>query len=221
MMELSRMPLSHASLPDNAGYAATPSTEALAMRAVHRAMADLRRGTPVLLRSADSALVVAAAETVGAEGLRELAAVAVAPPVLLLAPVRAATILARPVPLVAPEEGAVALRLPEGLLLPERLRALADPTADLILPETPERAAAPALARPALALAKLGRLLPALIVAPAGDTQSAMRQGLSVVDVDDIAAYSPNAAMTLGQVAEARVPLEGVPEARIDRKSVV
>ncbi|NDG49586.1 MAG: GTP cyclohydrolase II, partial [Rhodospirillales bacterium] len=50
------------------------------MRAVHRAIADLRRGTPVLVGGPDGALVIAAAETVGAEGLRELMAVALATP---------------------------------------------------------------------------------------------------------------------------------------------
>ena len=193
-----------------------PAPAALAMRAVHRAMAELRRGTPVLLRGpAGGLLVVAAAETVGAEGLRELCAASLSPPVLLLSPVRAATVLARPVPLAAPEEGAVALRLAEALLRPDHLRTLADPTAQTLLPETPERVTVPALAPHALALAKLARLLPALVAAPAGDAGLAARQGLATVNAADIEAYPPSAAITLRQVAEARVPLEDVPEARI------
>jgi GTP cyclohydrolase II len=192
-----------------------PSAEILAMRAVHRALADLRRGTPVLICGPEGALVVAAAETVGGEGLRELHAVALAAPLLLLAPVRAAAVLARPIPLSAPEEGAVALRLPEALLSTERLRGLADPTAELLLPEQPERVAVPALAAPALALAKLGRLLPALVAAPALEGFAAENQGLASVSAADILAYPPSAATTLHPVAEARVPLEDVPEARI------
>nr|WP_240655285.1 GTP cyclohydrolase II [Rhodovarius crocodyli] len=185
------------------------------MRAVHRAVADLRRGTPVMLHAPGSCLVVAAAETVGAEGLRELRAVGDASPVLLLAATRAAAVFARPVALSAPEEAAAALRLPEALLAPERLRALADPTAELLLPESPERAALPALATQALALAKLGRLLPALVAAPAHDAEAAARQGIAVLHAEDLAAYPPSAATTLAPVAEARVPLEDVPEARI------
>ena len=192
-----------------------PTPALLAMRAVHRAVSDLRRGTPVLLRSPAGVLVVAAAETVGAEGLRQLRAVAVAAPVLLLSPVRAATVLARPVPLAAPEDGAVALRLAEAMMAPEPLRGLADPTAETLLPEMPERVAVPVLAPQALALAKLARLLPALVAAPAADAVAAALQGLNTLSSADIDAYPPSAATTLHQVAEARVPLEDVPEARI------
>jgi GTP cyclohydrolase II len=84
-MEFARMSLLFVSPPE--GHAPAPQNGVLAMRAVHRAMADLRRGTPVLVGGPDGALVVAAAETVGAEGLRELMAVALCAPVLLLAPV--------------------------------------------------------------------------------------------------------------------------------------
>ena len=38
----------------------------IALRQVHRAVAELRRGTPVLIRGAEGAVLVAAAETVGA-----------------------------------------------------------------------------------------------------------------------------------------------------------
>ena len=126
------------SLPMAGLAGSSPDAEVLSMRAVHRAMSDLRRGTPVLLRGPVGSLVIAAAETVGAEGLREFAAVAVTQPVLLLAPVRAATVLARPVPLAAPEAGAVALRLGEAMMQPAHLRGLAAPTAEMLLPEMPE-----------------------------------------------------------------------------------
>lgn len=191
-----------------------PDPRALALRRVHRAVADLRRGTPVLLRGPDGALVVAAAETVGARGLAELAAAALAPPVLLLAPVRAAAVLHRPVPHGAEEEGAVALRLPPALLAPETLRSLADPTAGRLLPETPERLAAPPLSQAALALAKLGRLLPALVVAPATEA-AAGRLALLTVSAAEVLSYPASAATSLARVAEARVPLEDAPEARI------
>ena len=187
---------------------------ALALRAVHRALADLRRGTPVLLRSGEICLLVVAAETVGARGLADLAAGALAPPVLLLAPVRAAAVLHRPVPHAAEEEGAVALRLPASLLAPEALRALADPTAERLLPEAQERVAAPPLAQAAIVLAKLARLLPALVAAPATEA-TAERLGLLSVAAADVLAYPASAATTLTSVAEARVPLEDAPEARI------
>jgi GTP cyclohydrolase II len=189
-----------------------PSPRALAQRAVHRAVAELRRGTPVRIEGAGTSLVVAAAETVGAAGLAELAANAAAVPLLLLAPIRAAAALHRPMAPAPPESGAVALRLPPVLLEPERLRSLADPTAELLLPpETSETAPTPPLSQAAIALAKLGRLLPALVAAPALPASPALLS----VSAADIMAYPETAATTLARVAEAVVPLEGIPEARI------
>ncbi len=193
-----------------------PSAETLALRAVHRAVSELRRGTPVLIEGDGTALLVAAAETVGAQGLAELTALAGAAPVLLLSPVRASAILLRPVPLNAPDEGAVALRLPSGLTAPERLRAFADPTAELLLGaegQALERAALPALSAPALALAKLGRLLPALVAAPLAATNEAT--GLLRVSSADLLAYPASIATSLRRVGEARVPLEDAAETRI------
>ncbi|CAA9267518.1 MAG: Uncharacterized domain, not in CDD / GTP cyclohydrolase II [uncultured Craurococcus sp.] len=187
---------------------------ALSLRAVHRAASELRRGTPVLLRAGDHALVIAAAETVGAAGLAELAAQAKGPAVLLLAPSRAADIAPTPVlrPVQGVEEAAIALRAPPALLDPALLRSLADPTADR-LPEgnRAERVPAPPASDAALALAKLGRLLPAVLAAPAGPA----RGELLVVEAKDVLAYPLEAATTLRKVAEAAVPLEDAPDARI------
>lgn len=197
------------SMPEVTGDPRTPI-----LRQVHRAVSELRRGTPVLLRGPDASLVVAAAETVGALGLAELAGAAHVAPVLLLAPVRAAAVLQRPVPHAPDDDSAVALRLPPTLTAPEALRSLADPTAERILPELPERVPAPPLAQAAIALAKLGRLLPALVAAPASEV-TAERLSLLSVSAADILAYPAAAATSLARVAEARVPLEDAPEARI------
>jgi GTP cyclohydrolase II len=184
-----------------------------ALRAVHRAAAELRRGTPVLVRGTEGALLVAAAETVSARSLIDMAAGGLAAPVLLLAPVRAAAVLQRPVP-GGTEPAAVALRLPPGLLDPAALRSLADPTVERLLPAEPERVAAPALAPAAIALAKLARLLPALVAVPAAESATA-RLDLLGVEAAQVLAYPNAAAGTLARVAEARVPLEDAPEARI------
>lgn len=204
------------------GLSGSAGAQALSLRAVHRAASDLRRGTPVLIRGAEGLLVAAAAETVSARGLAELAAASIAPALLLLAPVRAAAVLQRPVPQVLgtanagtpPEMGVVALRLPPSLLDPAALRSLADPTAERLLPAEPERTACPPQALAAIGLAKLSRLLPALVVAPAAEAAAA-RLGLLAVDAADILGYPTAAAMSLVRVAEARVPLEDAPEARI------
>jgi len=209
---------SHAFRPSDLLPTRPPAAETLALRAVHRAVSELRRGTPVIVEGASGALLVAAAETVGAQGLGEMLALATAKPVLLLAPVRAASLLQRPVPLNAPEDGVVALRLPAALTSPERLRAFADPTAELLLGvegQVLERAALPAMAAAALSLAKLGRLLPALIAAPVTETSLATPHGLLRVSAADLLAYPASVATSLRRVGEARVPLEDSPDTRI------
>ncbi|MBI0535718.1 GTP cyclohydrolase II [Roseomonas sp. KE2513] len=196
---------------------------ALGMRAVHRAVSDLRRGTPVLLDGNGECLVLAAAETVGARGLSDLSGIAVGPAVLLLSLPRAAALLARPVAATAAssvtaEDVPVALRLSPALLAPDSLRRLADPVAEQMLPESPQVVPSPgfaqALSPAAIALAKIGRLLPALVAAPAS-AAAAARLGLLSVSVADVLAYPLSAAASLTRVAEARVPLAEAPEARI------
>ena len=199
---------------------------ARSLRIVHRAASDLRRGTPVSLRGGGNFLVIAAAEAVGVEGLSDMAACAVAPPMLLLSPTRAAALaraaaapprVADAVPLppavAASLEAAVALPLPPALLDPGTLRGLADPTVDLLLPDPPQPLPdAPPLAAAALALAKIARLLPAVVAVPARD---APELGLLAVGAADVLAYPVAAAASLRPVAEAAVPLDGAPDARL------
>ncbi|WP_376100189.1 GTP cyclohydrolase II [Roseomonas sp. CCTCC AB2023176] len=187
------------------------------MRSVHRAVSDLRRGTPVVLEGVGEALVLVAAETVGARGLTELAALALTPPVLLLAPTRAAAVLSRPVAqgLGAVDAVPVALRLPHALLSEDALRRLADPVAETLLPEPPALAPLPSdtLAPAAIALAKIGRLLPAVVAARAAP--GGALAGLLSVPAADVLSYPLSAATSLTRVAEATVPLEDAPDARI------
>ena len=193
---------------------ALPGPDVLRMRAVHRAVADLRRGTPVLLRGeAGPGLAMIAADTAGAAGLRELSALSAGPPVLLLAPVRAAALLRRPVP-----PGAPALALATGRLMdPLVLRGMADPTAEQLLSDPPQVAPLPALAGAALALAKLARLLPAVLAAPARPDAADCLDGLELLSVQagDVLAHPDSAAGALVRVAETRLPLEDAPDARI------
>jgi GTP cyclohydrolase II len=191
-----------------------PDPAVLRLRGVHRAAADLKRGTPVLLRG-EAPLAVLPAETAGVRGLCEFAAVAASPPLLLLAPARAAAVLRRP---VAPELPALALRIPPALLDPALLRSMADPTAEQILPEEPVLAAAcPEAAPAALALAKLARLLPAVLAAPLRPEADALAQPMQLLSVPahDVLAYPSSVAANLARVAEARVPLDGAPDARV------
>src|SRR6201987_5302377 len=163
---------------------ATTDPDALRLRTVHRAAAELRRGTPVLL-TGDAPLIRLAAEPAGPRGLAELRALAADPPVLLRAPIRAAAVLHRP---LEPGLPAVALHLNSELLAPGPLRVLADPTVEELLPAQPEPAPVPGLALPALSLAKLGRLLPAVLAAPVGPEAAAEagRLGLFSVPAADL-----------------------------------
>jgi GTP cyclohydrolase II len=186
--------------------------DVLRVRTVHRAAADLRRGTPVLL-TGDTPLVVLAAETAGPRGLAEFAELAAEPPVLLLAPVRAAAVLHQPI-----DGGSVvALAMANEPLEPKLLRGLADPTVENLLSAQPETAPVPELAQPALSLAKLGRLLPAVLAAPVGTEvfADAARLGLLSIPAADVIAYPAAAAAGLVQIASAQVPLQDAPDSRV------
>jgi GTP cyclohydrolase II len=187
--------------------------DVLRLRTVHRAAAELRRGIPVLL-TGDAPLILLAAETAGPRGLAELRALAAEPPVLLLAPIRAAAVLHRP---LEPGLPAVALHLNSELLAPGPLRVLADPTVEELLPAQPEPSPVPGLALPAISLAKLGRLLPAVLAAPVGPDAAAEagRLGLFSVPAADLLDYPMAAAAGLRQVASARVPLPNAPDSRV------
>ena len=186
-----------------------PLPHLASLRAVQRAVAELRRGAPVVLTGAENLLLLAA-ETAGAAGIAEFEGLA-SPPVLLLEPARAAAILHRP---VEPAPQALALPGPT----PGLLRALADPTRDLPRPPDPARAMptsvpAPAGAPAALALAKLARLLPAMLAARLAAEADTAR--LIAVAAADVLAYPASEAAALTRVAEAPVPLAGARDARL------
>ena len=177
------------------------------LRAVHRAMGELRRGAPVRLIGSNGPAVLLAAETAGADGLRAFAAMAGGPPVLLLTGMRAAAITGRPMP-----DGPVAFHTGE-ILASTVIRGLADPTAEQLLADPLTPAALPAGAAAAMALVKLARVLPAALYAPAdvavtpGDTLA--------VNAVDVLAHADISAATLVRVATAAVPLAVASDARV------
>ena len=211
---MNRMKLRDPASSGISGPIASPDPDVLRLRAVHRAAAELKRGTPVLLRG-EEPLVLLPAETAGARGLREFATVAAAAPVVLLATARAAAVLRRP---LAPETPGVALRTSKALLDPAVLRGMADPTAEQMLPEEPMLAGEyPRTAPAALALTKLSRLLPAVLCAPVRPDADARAEILQLLSVpaEDVLAYPSDVAADLARVAEARVPLEGAANSRV------
>src|SRR5271168_1897923 len=92
-------------------------------RAVHRAIAEARRGVPVVL-AARRPLIIAPAETVGAEGLRLIDILSHGQAALLLAPSRAAAVLRHEVDDASP---VIALKLARPLIDAATLKRAADP----------------------------------------------------------------------------------------------
>lgn len=178
--------------------------------AVDRAIAELRRGGIVAVAAADGTVVHAlAAEAVTPPSLAALAALGAAAPVLAVTGRRA-----RVLGLGAEDQNVVRLEA-KGGLVPETVAALADPCLSGPRPDLGAIhavTAAPGCAvAHSVALAKLARLLPAVMVVES----PAPAAGQVVVAGADIAAYQVNAAGSLRVVSQARVPLAGAENARI------
>jgi len=181
-------------------------------RAVHRAIAEARRGVPVVL-AARHPLIIVPAETVGAEGLRLIDILSNGHAALLLAPARAAAVLQHDVPETVP---AIALKLARPLIDTATLKRAADPTMEQILPSF-ETTEAPPEAEAALALGKLARLLPAMVVAPVRAGWASRKEGADLLSVPaaDLLAYPTELAASLTKVAEVAVPLDEARDARL------
>jgi GTP cyclohydrolase II len=194
----------------------TPASDQarLRLRQVHRAASELRRGVPVVLRG-DTSLLVLAAETAGADGLLELEAIAGTPPVLIVAPARAAAILRAPMPADA---AAVAVTLPDLIGNVEVYQSLADPlAAQPAVRELLRAVPAPLYSDAAVSLAKIGRLLPALfaVALPSGATAAVAGHGLVQVGVADVHGYAETEVAGLRRIVSADVPLTGSPDSRV------
>ncbi len=181
-------------------------------RAVHRAIAEARRGVPVIL-AARKPLIIAPAETVGAEGLHLIDLLSAGPASLLLAPSRAAAVLGTELPETDP---VIALALARPLIDTATLRRAADPTLEQILPDF-TRTSAPDAALAALTLGKLARLLPAIVAAPVRPGWASLPAGADLLSIpaDDLLNYPLHLAASLTKVAEVAVPLDAAPDARL------
>jgi GTP cyclohydrolase II len=192
-------------------------------RTVNRAVGESRRGVAVLVLGADGdRLLALPAETASPSTLEEfLAAMAQgARPALLVAPSRAAG-LDRGTD--RSSEGGdlatVSIPIEIGRLNAAALRGLADPTVRPADPLGLMTAQAspyldPPMAQAALLLAKLGRLLPAMLVASAAP-EAGTRAALLEVEAAEILAYPGDTSEGLVRAAEARVPLAEAGDARV------
>ena len=159
-------------MSEHAASGAAPDPEVLRLRTVHRAAAELRRGTPVLL-TGEAPLVLLAAETAGPRGLAEFAA---------LARNRRCCCWRRCAQRRCCTGRSSRARRSSRCVSAascwhrSRCAGLADPTVEELLPAQPETGAgARTWRRRRLILAKLGRLLPAVLAAPLAGRMSQPR----------------------------------------------
>jgi GTP cyclohydrolase II len=196
------------------------SREPVSVRAVERALADLRRGRAVAIAAGGGiASVALAAEAATQESLRTLREISAGEPVLVLTARRAAVLGLTRIGLRA-----VIVRSADGLSA-DLAQALADPLSpDADVPSVRfqvSEAMPHSCESAAVLLAKTARLLPAAVTATIRDPEAddlpnwASRHGLLWVDAGDINQYDFTAARTLKPVSEARVPLLGAESARV------
>jgi GTP cyclohydrolase II len=199
------------------------------LAAVERAVAELRRGGVVLIRDADGAAGLAvAAESCGDAALARLRGLASDVPVLVTTRRRAEAVGIEIPPHIAGGMGAankpVTLDLPSGVPVdvilqpttPDQLRHVASRYLS-----RPIASHAPAVAEAAVELAKLARLMPAIVLGPLIRDRTrpwrdwAASHDALYVDAADVRGYEKLAASELRPVADARVPLENAENARI------
>ena len=208
----------------------TPSRTAAALAAVERAMAELRRGGIVVLRDEQGhGGLVIAAESCGPRALQRLQGLAQDPPVLVTTRRRAEAIGMEIPPHIAGGMGEInkpiTLDLPQGVPVDIILRPHESETAGRHIAlshlSRPVSSRAPRIAEAAIELAKLSRLLPAVVLGPLSRDPGnkrrdwAREQDLVYVETADVGSYEETAARNLQQVAQAHVPLEGAENARI------
>jgi GTP cyclohydrolase II len=190
---------------------------AVTMRSVDRAVADLRRGDPVVIADERGSILILAAETAGPDALARLVRLGGgAPAAVALAPRRA-------LGLGLEASDAPVIVTPTAQLTPDLARSFADPTATQPASDAIRALAA---ARPdgveaaAVALTKIARLLPAAILVPLAapreglDTWARM-QDILVVSAVAVVDYRRAAARLLRKVSEAKVPLAAATQARL------
>lgn len=198
------------------------TSDAMTMMSVNRAVADLRRGSFVVIERHGEVVLTQAAETVTAESLERLGRSGLGQPRLALTANRARV-------LDFPTSTSSVVLLPiTGSVNADTVRRLVDPTwpGDVQSPLLPQPVALleaddDSCASAAIRLSKLAEMLPAAVTIPlASDwfdrlNGRAANQNLLRVEAAAIARYVNLSADTLRPVAEARLPLASAENARI------
>lgn len=200
----------------------SPAADTENMMSVNRAVADLRRGSFVVVEGRGETALAQAAEAVTAESLKHLGRSGQGHPSLALTANRARV-------LDFPTSTAPVVLLPiTAALSADTVRHLADPTwakngTPIALPSpiALQEAGDDSCASAAIRLSKLAELLPAVVtISLASDwfdqlNGTAANRDLPRVDGDAIDRYKTLAADTLRPVTEARLPIAATENARI------
>lgn len=186
------------------------------LRNVDRAIADLRRGLPVIIRSDEDCILALSTEMAFDQELKNMAQMAGTDPCLTLTSHRANVLHLKPT-----GDKTIRVMIEKWMDAP-LMRALADATHDLDQPfRGPFTRLKGAVSSPvdaSVKLAKLARLLPSTLVCvlPVADPALfANEEDLSVLTTADIFEYDENSAFELRPVASAKVPLQAAENTRI------
>lgn len=209
--------------PKSAELYEVPAARApITVLSVERAMGELRRGRPVVVRGGGGHAVLAlAAEAMGPESLQQLRDIAGSAPALAITARRAAVLG------LAESAGKIAIVSGLGGLGADEIAALANPLVEAgVSPELRERLNVTVRVEPghdcasaSVSLSKLARLLPAAVTAQIGDVGDIMawanRHDFLSVDTGDVFQYEGAASRNLKRVGEARVPISDAHDTRI------
>ena len=173
--------------------------------AVERAIAEFRSGRPVIVTGTHGAFVALPVDGLAADRLASFRR--------LCAPARPLLVI------TAPRARAIGIEAagPVGLALgdDDGANAILALVAEPLVERTPAVIAAPLAAAAAIALAKLARYLPALLVAEGAMVAAAASEPrLVAVSAEAIVGFQEQAVASLAVAAEANVPLDGGMPAR-------
>ncbi len=184
------------------------------LRAVDRAIGDLRRGSAVILRGGGRSFAIEAAESANGESLAELAKYGQGKLALALTRRRGAALGLAPA--ASAPGGTVLLALPQGTEA-TFIQKLADPGAAVVGLGLSAPAGDKTIGA-AVEIMKLARLLPAAVVAatePATASRLVTEEGFLELAADAVFAYQEASARSLQIISEARVPLADAENTRL------
>lgn len=181
-----------------------------ALVAVERAVSELRRGRPVIVKDTTGFVALYAAELITETGIQHLRDAAPMPPLVGLTANRANVLK------ISPRSGNVALVELHSHMDSTVVQSMADPSDDLMRPlQGPFHTSAngaTTLHEAGIKLCKIARLLPAAVFSGPLTTQI---PDVMEVAAQDVLGHTHNEALCLTMVTSAAVPLDGAEQSRI------